>query len=131
VGEAPQHEEAGGLVLRPVYQSRTGRNGRCFSACLASLLELPEREVPTFLAPKPSQAEQANRWLEPMGLEYKEFDAGDAAPIGYHVITGISPRGGRHAVVGKDGRIVHDPHPHDGTGRGLVKIDGYGVLTRR
>lgn len=36
-------------------------------------------------------------------------------PKGYHLICGPSPRDGNeyHAVVGFDGKFVHDPHPSD------------------
>lgn len=33
----------------------------------------------------------------------------------YHVVVGPSPRGAyNHAVVGLNGKIVHDPHPDGG-----------------
>jgi len=47
------------------------------------------------------------------------------------MIEGKSPRGGLHAVVGRNGKIVHDPHPQDGTGRGLVRIDNFGLICAR
>jgi hypothetical protein len=116
--------------MKPVYQSKTGKNGRCFSACLASILELPEQDVPSFL--EGNQTAAADKWLAKRGMAYHQYDSkGAPAPIGWHIITGTSPRGGQHAVVGRDGRIVHDPHPHDGTGRGLADVNGYGVITRR
>ena len=48
-------------------------------------------------------------------------------PLGYHLICGPSPRGGgmSHATVGRNGEIVHDPHP-DGTG--VVKVECFGLF---
>ena len=115
--------------MKPVVQSRTGSNGTCFRACLASLLEVPERAVPDFKLA--NQDPGVDRFLAGRGLRYVEtpVTAGSSpAPVGYHIITGTSPRGGAHAVVGKDGHLAWDPHPHDGTGRGLVREENYGLL---
>lgn len=49
----------------------------------------------------------------------------------WHTIEGLSPRGGQHAVVGNQGKMRFDPHPQDGTGRGLVDVDAYGLLCAR
>ena len=32
--------------MRPVVQTRTGRGGNCYQACIASVLEVPIEEVP-------------------------------------------------------------------------------------
>jgi len=70
-----------------------------------------------------------NRFLKQYGLKYEEVPYDRAnPPVGVHTILGVSPRGGMHCVVGKDGKIVWDPHPQDGTGRGLAKPTGYGLL---
>ena len=113
--------------MKPVVQSRTGRNGTCFRACLASLLELPERAVPDFKLA--NQDPGVDRFLAKRGLKYVEVPAGDVAPTGWHVITGTSPRGGAHAVVGKDGHLAWDPHPvSDDPRRGLIREEGWGLL---
>ena len=114
--------------MRGIIQSRTGESGTCFRASLASILNLRESQVPDF-----SQANQdpgVDKFLARYGLRYEEFPiTNDNAPVGYHFILGASPRGGEHAIVGKDGRPVWDPHPaSDGTGQGLVNPERYGVL---
>lgn len=114
--------------MRPVYQSRTGKHGRCLNACIASLLEIPEYVVPDF--GDHTWNADVDHFLAPYGLYYRRI-ALDVAPIGYHIIEGISPRGGLHAVVGRNGNIVFDPHPPDGTGSGLVERCFYGLLIRR
>lgn len=114
--------------MKPQTQSRVGKRGRCFNACLASLLEIPELQVPDF--DDDNYEASVDNFLKKYGVYYRHVSTA-IKPIGFHVIEGKSPRGGLHAVVGKDGSIVHDPHPHDGTGRGLVRVDKYGVLIRR
>ena len=114
--------------MRPVTQSRTGEeNGTCFRASLASILNLREDQVPDFT--ECNEDPGVNQFLKRYGLKYEEvpYDR-ENLPIGWHTVLGISPRGGMHCVVGKDGKIVWDPHPQDGTGRGLVKPTGYGLL---
>jgi len=114
--------------MRGVIQSRTGRRGTCFRASLASILNLREDQVPDFQAA--NQDPGVDKFLSKYGLRYEEFPiTPDNAPVGYHFILGVSPRGGEHAIVGKDGKPVWDPHPaSDGTGQGLVKPERYGVL---
>jgi len=113
--------------LIPVIQSRVGENGTCFRASIASLLELPESKIPDW--PKANEDSGVNPWLVERGLRYSEVPASDPPPVGYHLALGKSPRGGEHAVVMEDGELVHDPHPEDGTGQGLVDADRWGVLT--
>ena len=116
--------------MKPVTQSRVGKDGTCFRSCIASILELPEARVPDW--PLANQDPGVDRFLRGRGLRYMEvpIDVAEQAvkPVGYQIITGLSPRGGAHAVVGKDGRLAWDPHPRDGTGRGLVREENYGLL---
>ena len=115
--------------MKPVTQSRTGNNGTCFRACLASVLDLKENDVPDF--PDANQDPGVNHFLAKHGLRYDEVSAHDPdtpPPVGLHIMLGTSPRGGDHAVVGRDGKLIHDPHPQDGTGRGLVEVSHWGLL---
>ena len=110
--------------MKPVTQSKVGAHGRCFPACVASILEVPESSVPGY-----EDMPDVYQWLERRGLQYAQAPIeGTPAPVGYHIIEGISPRGGQHAVVGLNGKTVHDPHPQDGTGRGLTKPERWGML---
>ena len=111
----------------PQTQSRVGRRGRCFPACLASILELKEWEVPDL---DNTDTAQVDGYLAQHGLYYREVGP-EVPPLGYHVILGVSPRGRPHAVVGRDGELAFDPHPKDGTGRGLVRVSGYGLLIKK
>lgn len=97
--------------------------GNCWAACLASILELDIADVPEFDAGDPDDldgtwARKTNRWLAQFGLaflEYPSLPPESYLAMGmsvYHIITGPSPRNsGMHAVVGLNGKIVHDPHP--------------------
>jgi hypothetical protein len=125
--------------MKPVEQSRVGQNGRCLSAVIASILEIPEAAVPDFLGD--DQPGEVSQFLRRYGLYYVEvpvtnktaqsaFEKADG-PL-YHVMLGISPRGGSHAVVADRGKMAWDPHPiSDGTGQGLVKVQRYGLLCSR
>lgn len=92
--------------------------GDCFRACLATILELPMREVPHFalldFSPEVRVSMQcAQAWLEARGFElWMGPDDGDN-PLPLCIVNGLSPRGIRHAVVGDTatGEILHDPHP--------------------
>jgi len=109
-------------------QSRTGETGTCFRTCIASLLDLKESQVPDW--PEANQDPGVDKWLAKRGLKYEEVPVSNhgVRPAGYYFALGLSPRGGQHAVIMKDGKLVMDPHPQDGTGRGLVKVESWGVL---
>ena len=116
-----------GASFSPVFQDRFGDNGNCFNACLASLLEVELHDIPEFPAhQEPEFDKEVNAWLAGRGLTYKRVKgAAFAGQDVYHIIEGISPRGGPHACVGLNGRIIHDPHP---AGGGLDKVERWGFL---
>lgn len=105
--------------MKPVMQTRLGADGNCFEACIASILEIPLEEVPDLggAATPEKWATIINVWLAKRGLQYVELDYqedGDAlwrCISTYHIIIGHELRGVYHAVVGKNGKPVHDPYP--------------------
>ena len=112
----------------PQVQSRIGEHGTCFRTCLASLLNLEEKQVPDF---KEANLDPGvDKFLRQYGLRYEEvpINLDDPTPLGLHLALGTSPRGGQHAVVAENGKLLHDPHPQDGTGRGLTDVKAYGLL---
>jgi hypothetical protein len=112
--------------VRPLTQTRVGDNGNCFATCLASILEC---KVPEFGDGTDEEFfAAADKFLDGHGLTYRRVPVDGAKPSGYSTIEGVSPRGGLHACVARDGKLVHDPHPQDGTGRGLVEPRYYGLL---
>ncbi len=107
--------------MKPVDQTRFGFDytrddcGDCFSACVASLLELPLGAVPIFME-KPNWLLALNTWLKQRGFWAVTFELteGGWSPEGYCILGGKSPRATgdeMHAVVGFGRKVVHDPHP--------------------
>lgn len=99
--------------------------GNCFATCIAAILELPQEEVPNFVA--------ADNWwtatqefLCDYGYSLVSVDAGHENNYFYHggylIAGGPGPRGHRHCVVYNRGEPVMDPHP-DGTF--LERVDRY------
>ena len=106
-----------------VHRPEIGQLGDCQRAVIASLLELPISEVPHFL--QDCKGDPSDYWgaiqafLAARGLAYIWVPSrsgfaffGEGVDV-YHEIAGPSPRGNGvlHAVVGRNGVIVHDPHP--------------------
>jgi hypothetical protein len=117
-----------GTTFSPVFQDRVGDNGNCFEACLASLFEVSLHDIPDFPThDEPEFEKELADWLSKQDLAYTRTDPDDTMfnTDTYHIIEGISPRGGPHACVGLNGRIIHDPHP---AGGGLDKIERWGFL---
>jgi hypothetical protein len=110
--------------MKPVPQTVFGwPGGNCFSACVASVLELPIDDVPNFMLSRDSWFEAACQWLNARGFTalYVHHDAVkcgyvDPRPLikagHYFIVGGLSPRGNHlHCVVEHRGKVVHDPHP--------------------
>lgn len=114
--------------MKPVDQEFThrpeiGQHGDCQRAVIASLLSLPISGVPHFL--QEANGDPGTYWTllqsfcRKHGYAYLTVPArsgfafyGDDGDV-YHEISGPSPRGNGayHAVVGRNGEIVFDPHP--------------------
>jgi hypothetical protein len=127
-----------------IHKPEIGQHGDCQRAVIASLLGLPICDVPHFL----HDGDSSEFWerIQSFLLQYdcqwmimKKPDAGtgclffgtdDRTNI-YHEISGVSPRDPsvRHAVVGCNGVIVHDPHP-DKTGLAGTEDWDYGFLVK-
>jgi hypothetical protein len=107
-----------------MHDPDNGRFGDCMRACIASLLDLPAEEVPHFLFDNCENDvfnKRLNDFLALHDLCYMAFLPWDlqehinGSGIGgevYHIINGPSVRGPWwYAVVGCNGKVVHDPHP--------------------
>ena len=106
----------------PLKQTRLGETGNCFETCIASLLNLEIEQVPDLLAYEHGPwMEKINEWL---ASKYKlayiilylpkiERDCFFSDKDFYHVMIGNTNRSSdiKHAVVGRRGKMVHDPHP--------------------
>ena len=127
------------LPMKPVQQTTFGqKKGNCFSACVASILELTLDEVPWFIGSEDWFA-AFTEWLKPLGYwplmlkvgivrKFDEIGQGYVSetwlPSGYWIAGGECSRGW-HAVIFRDGDFVHDPHPSN---EGLKKIEDATLL---
>lgn len=114
-------------VMQTLFHDKDG-SGNCFEACVASLFEMGLEDIPNFH--KDNWFLDFWNWLKIKGYTsygalYKEDVKSYIGGVdGYYIVCGESPRGkhikGGHAVVYKDGKLIHDPHP-DGTGLASIK----------
>ena len=108
--------------MLPVDQTIYGStDGNCFSACVASILEISIEEVPRAFGVNNAQF---LRWLAGRGLSATLSHGVDYVPPGYSIAAGPSKRfaGKMHACVAFDGAVVHDPHPsRDGLPFGVME----------
>jgi hypothetical protein len=120
----------------PVIQTRLSTPdkpayGNCFTACIASILELPIEQVPNFIDYGRDWFIPFLQFIEDAGYTYdgtyyiknrrtpeelERFHRTFEGVDGYYIVGGGSPRGFSlgHAVVYKGGELVHDPHPDGG-----------------
>lgn len=98
----------------PVYQTLTTLNdgrGNCFMACVASIMELPLRDVPAIASDlKGGDFFRAlEDWLIPQGLFINRHECSCAAK-GWSIRSGTL-HGTGHVVVAWNGDLAHDPYP--------------------
>lgn len=91
-------------------------NGDCFRTCIACLLDKSPEEVPHFFDKSNDKPYEILRtWLRNQGLEIAFVPIWDTdvlqitAPDIYYILCGRSSDGENHAVIGCNGKIVHDP----------------------
>lgn len=99
--------------------------GDCFRTTIACLLDLAPEDVPHFCDNGVQQdvaTSEARVWMAAMGLAFVDVPFGGQDDVGavlsfmgsanpglHYILTGQSRTGCAHAVVCKDGKIVHDP----------------------
>ena len=96
----------------------TPEGGNCFSACIASVLEIGINEVPN-VAKDFAWFQIMDEFVNKYGyglylMERKEIPVSDIwCKHAYIIANGQSPRheNRTHSVVYKNGKMVHDPHP--------------------
>lgn len=126
--------------MKPVTQTRFGwPGGNCVAASYATILGMPIDAVPRFDPGSGAIGEEQGRreraWLRSIGLGLVEISTDpeeslsqevlDCIPPIEHLMSGISPRGYGHRVVGIGGRVAFDPHP---SRAGLVSVYSIGLL---
>lgn len=121
--------------MKPVHQTIfKPPHGNCLQAAVASLMELELDDVPNFMERGDDWEKCFERFALERGLQVVMFDVGEIrgvwSPVGYHLITGKSPRGDyHHEVVGYRGEPVHDPHPDGNCGLKTMEFFTVFVLT--
>jgi hypothetical protein len=129
-------------MMRPVTQRIEGYpHGECVRAAYATILGLPIEQVPpldpyTSMRTGQEQHDRERVWLASRGIGLIEISTDnplealpqeiiDCAPEVPHLMSGISPRGFGHRVVGIGGRVAFDPHP---SRAGLLSVYSIGIL---
>jgi len=133
-------------VRRKVHQN--DGDGLCFSACIASLMGLRLEDVPCFWdddrgdSRRADMSDSAKAWLKSQGYVYWELRWDGELGCQHEpcpcILSGRSPRGIMHAVVGEffiidDGdmkghhgvQMIHDPHPSKA---GIKEVEWIGFL---
>jgi hypothetical protein len=127
--------------MKPVTQTITGGKGNCFEACIASILECSIYDIP-YLGIYDEGVEWGkvlNKWLAKRGLQYMEVTIPGVAEelwsyiSTYHLLIAPTKQSEYvfHAVVAKNGKVVHDPHPGESElvrEKGMVRL-GFLIFT--
>lgn len=103
--------------MKPVPQTDFGvTTGNCFTACVASILELPIHEVPDFCCDHEDDdwEETFREWLEQRGLypiivDFENEGAEVPSWEIHWILGGRSRAGHKHAVVWYGDEIAHNP----------------------
>jgi hypothetical protein len=127
--------------MTPVFQTRFGKDGNCWAACLASIFDVTLEEVDHCACNHADWFEQTRKWLAARGLfdlqvQFYELEGRKhfpfvAPPDGtLCVLSGKTTRGLFHVVVAKisviplpgdndrgniNFEVVHDPYPRGST----------------
>jgi hypothetical protein len=130
----------GGVMVGVTQRIEGWPYGECVRAAYATILGLPIEAVPRFdpaacEAVGEEQGNRERRWLASLGIDLFEISTSedqalpqeilDCMPEVPHLMSGISPRGFGHRVVGVGGRVAFDPHP---SRAGLVSVYSVGLL---
>ena len=105
--------------MNKVFQDKFDKDGNCFSACLASILEIPLSEVPNYQEENGKWYFNYKRWLQQFDCDFLSLQNWGKETIGfapkvYAIVSGTSPRGLTHSVIYFEHKMVHDPHPEGG-----------------
>lgn len=116
----------------PIHQTRFGKDGNCFQACLASVLERPLESVPDFCQEPGDGAwwDLCRHWLREQGFIGVLLYPDDSDPRHLeatlsgliHIASGKTIRSSSllHATVWFGGKLVFDPHPKK---HGLARVE--------
>ena len=114
--------------MTPLKQTKmliNGEKGNCLATALASLLDLPVNEIPQFEEMDRSEWKgKLVAWLNSRGLT---INSTVHPPKSYAIAIGWHASGMLHAIIVKDGRFFHDPHPSNDF---LYKVRNYWEISK-
>jgi len=90
------------------------KRGSCLKTCVACILDIPMSKVPNFNAYGSGWWGVLWRWFKKQGYSVlvPAYDKKLVPKNKPYIVTGISPRGNfMHAVIYKNFKPYHDPHP--------------------
>jgi hypothetical protein len=108
--------------MKKVYQTIFGEpNGNCFQACIASMLECELKDLPNFMEDGPdSFGGNLKEWENAMpfklfDVRFEDKESRDFSIKDLLLIATIENMytAKAHAVIMKNGEIIHDPMPED------------------
>ena len=115
--------------MRKTLQTKFGKNGNCFAACVASITHKKIEDVPQF-----EECGADGSWFTLLKEWCKAnkyaIDYTFITPRGYSIACGKTSKYKRvkHACVYLNGKLCFDPHPSDEDG--LVSVDYYITLRK-
>lgn len=99
--------------MKPVNQTEFDGVGNWYTACLASILDIPLLEIPHLsgrLNYEDTWFDRTQAWLMTRGL-YAIVLNEDEPANGYYIGIGINSANNVHGAIFIDNTLIHDPHP--------------------
>jgi hypothetical protein len=118
-------------MIRIKQTIHTPTDGNCLAASLASILENNIEDYPTL--PNSGQWYQVlQSFLHSLGYNLVLIEGPHESVLtGYHLIIGYNESSGHmHCVVGKDGKVVHDPSPVRDENSKPLEDPYYGIISK-
>ena len=100
------------IMQKLLHDPENGVKGDCLRACICSLLEISDNDVPNFVEDK-NYPELLYEFLKSKCYEIINDDE-PPKNVEFYMVWGISPRGVMHSVIHSRGKLVHDPNPEGG-----------------
>lgn len=100
------------IIQKIRHNKKENKNGDCLRACVCSILEISDENVPNFVDDK-NYPSILLKFLNEHGYSLRYLDDHPDTDQ-YYIVSGISPRGIMHATVYHNKQMVHDPHPDGG-----------------
>ena len=110
-----------------MHDLERGEIGNCMQAAIATHLGLPMTEVPHFAAMGDGWGEVFADWCKARRCLWVDLEPEQVPADMPTLLSGKSPRGVQHMVVGRGLTTVHDPHP---SRAGIVEVETVWAIVR-